>query len=81
MVFDFLLKRRRRQAVPEHKASATGRVVACGRRAGWPGARATRVSLTQTGFQGNPVGFRAVQADRRGGGGAAAGPAGRRAAL
>ncbi len=59
MVFDFL---RRKAAAPvaETKASAAGRVVAWGSsgRVAWS-ARDT-VSLTRTGFQGNPVGYRAV---------------------
>ncbi len=60
MVFDFL-KRAAPVAVPEQKASATGRVVAMqgGGRAVWS-ARDV-VSLTRTGFQGNPVGFRVVK--------------------
>lgn len=59
MVFDFL--RRAPTAVPEKKASATGPVVA------WRGSGRVvwsprdTVSLTRTGFQGNPVGFRAVK--------------------
>ena len=58
MVFDFL---RRGAEVPETKASATGPVVAfqsAGRVAWSP--RDT-VSLTRTGFSGNPVGFRSVK--------------------
>jgi HK97 family phage portal protein len=60
MVFN-LLKRSAPVAVPERKASATGRVVAmqASGRVAWS-ARDT-VSLTRTGFQGNPVGFRAVR--------------------
>ena len=60
MVFN-LLKRGAPVAPPERKASATGRIVAMqgtGRVAWSP--RDT-VSLTRTGFQGNPVGFRAVK--------------------
>jgi HK97 family phage portal protein len=59
MVFQFL--RRADVAVPEKKASATGRVVA------WAGSGRVAwsprdtVSLARTGFQGNPVGFRAVK--------------------
>ena len=62
MVFDFL--RRAPEAAPnmvvEKKASATGRVVAWGGsgRVAWSPRDA--VSLTRTGFMGNPVGFRAV---------------------
>lgn len=60
-MFDFL--RRKSEAVIEQKASATGRVVAFG------GAGAGRVawsprdvvSLTKSGFLGNPIGFRAVR--------------------
>jgi HK97 family phage portal protein len=59
MVFDFM--RRAPKAAPEAKASATGRVMA------WAGSGRVAwsprdvVSLTKTGFQGNPVGFRAVK--------------------
>jgi HK97 family phage portal protein len=64
MVFDFL---RRAEVsvpdltVPEQKASATGRVVAWGSsgRVAW--SPRDTVSLTKTGFMGNPVGFRAVK--------------------
>lgn len=59
MVFDFL--RRADKAVPEQKASATGPVIAysgSGRVAWSP--RDT-ISLTKTGFLGNPIGFRAVK--------------------
>lgn len=59
MVFDFF--RRGSQEAPEQKASATGPVVAyhsAGRVAWSP--RDT-VSLTRTGFAGNPVGFRSVK--------------------
>ncbi|MDO6522250.1 phage portal protein [Shimia thalassica] len=59
MVFDFL--RRQTTEAPEHKASATGPVVAyhsAGRVAWSP--RDT-VSLTRTGFSGNPVGYRSVK--------------------
>ncbi|MBY6152544.1 phage portal protein [Vannielia litorea] len=61
MVFDFLKRERGGGAVPETKASATGPVIAyhgAGRVAWSP--RDT-VSLTKTGFTGNPVGFRAVK--------------------
>ncbi len=59
MVFDFM--RRGPKAAPEAKASATGRVVAFGTsgRVAW--SPRDVVSLTKTGFQGNPVGFRAVK--------------------
>lgn len=60
MVFN-LLKRGATAPAPERKASATGRIVAlqgAGRVAWSP--RDT-VSLTRTGFQGNPVGFRAAK--------------------
>jgi HK97 family phage portal protein len=59
MVFDFL--RRPEQIVPEQKASATGPVIAyqgSGRVAWSP---RDVVSLTKTGFLGNPIGFRAVK--------------------
>ena len=61
MVFDFLKREPGGGAVPEQKASATGPVIAyhgAGRVAWSP--RDT-VSLTKTGFTGNPVGFRAVK--------------------
>ena len=60
MVLDFL-RRRSAPAAPERKASATGPVVAyhtAGRVAWSP--RDT-VSLTRSGFAGNPVGFRCVR--------------------
>ena len=64
MVFDFL-RRGAAPAVaeatlPEAKASATGRVVAfaSGGRVAW--SPRDTVSLTKTGFLGNPIGFRAV---------------------
>ncbi len=59
MVFDFL--KRRAEAQPEVKASAAGPVIAYGSsgRVAWT-PRDT-VSLTRTGFTGNPVGFRAVK--------------------
>ncbi len=64
MVFDFL---RRGTAsadaatVPEQKASATGPVVAyqTSGRVAW--SPRDTVSLTRTGFSGNPVGFRCVK--------------------
>ncbi len=55
-MFDFLKRK-----APEAKASATGRVIAhasAGRVAWSP---RDSVSLTRTGFTGNPVGFRAVK--------------------
>ena len=60
MVFDFLRKAPV-QAVPERKASAVGRVIAWGNagRVAWSPRDAA--SLTRTGFQGNPVGFRVVR--------------------
>jgi HK97 family phage portal protein len=60
MVFDFL-RRGAVDSVPQTKASATGPVVA------WAGAGRVAwsprdcVSLTRTGFAGNPVGFRSVK--------------------
>jgi HK97 family phage portal protein len=59
MVFEFM--RRAPKAAPEAKASATGRVVAFGTsgRVAW--SPRDVVSLTKTGFQGNPIGFRAVK--------------------
>jgi HK97 family phage portal protein len=62
-VFDFLKKTERAGAPPdmEKKASATGRVVAFGSsgRVAWSPRDA--VSLAKAGFQGNPIGFRAVR--------------------
>ncbi len=59
MVFDFL--RRADKAMPETKASVTGPVIAWGTggRVAW--SPRDVVSLTKTGFQGNPIGFRAVK--------------------
>ncbi len=59
MVFDFF--RREREAAPEQKASATGPVVAyhSSGRVAW--SPRDTVSLTRTGFTGNPVGFRSVK--------------------
>ncbi|MCB2095699.1 MAG: phage portal protein [Rhodobacteraceae bacterium] len=53
--------RRAEAAAPEQKASATGRVVAWGSsgRVAW--SPRDTVSLTRTGFSGNPVGFRVVK--------------------
>ena len=61
MVFDFLRRGTAAASVPEQKASATGRVVAfqTGGRVAWSSRDA--VSLTKTGFCGNPVGFRSVK--------------------
>lgn len=60
MVFDFL-RRRSAEAAPEAKASSAGPVVAwqTGERVAWSPRDA--VSLTRTGFSGNPVGFRSVK--------------------
>ena len=61
MVFDFLKRAGRADVPAERKASATGRVVAWGGsgRVAW--SPRDVVSLTKGGFQGNPVGFRAVK--------------------
>src|SRR6056297_1236372 len=58
------------QAVPEQKASATGRVVAWGGagRVAW--SPRDVVSLARTGFAGNPVGFRCVKMIAEAGAGA-----------
>jgi HK97 family phage portal protein len=60
MVFDFL-RRGAGSKVPETKASATGPIVAWHNtgRVAWSPRDA--VSLTRTGFSGNPVGFRSVK--------------------
>ena len=60
MVFDFL-KRGAGEAVAQTKASATGPVVAyqTSGRVAW--SPRDVVSLTRTGFCGNPVGFRSVK--------------------
>ncbi len=60
MVFDFL-RRAGGAAVPEVKASATGPIVSWqnGGRVAWSPRDA--VSLTRTGFSGNPIGFRCVK--------------------
>jgi len=60
-MFDFLRRGREMPGAPEVKASATGRVVAWGSsgRVAW--SPRDVVSLTKSGFQGNPVGFRAVK--------------------
>lgn len=59
-MFDFLRKAPE-VAVPERKASAVGRVIAWGNagRVAW--SPRDTASLTRTGFQGNPVGFRVVR--------------------
>jgi HK97 family phage portal protein len=59
MVFDFL--KRGAAPVPEQKASAAGPVINYGSsgRVAWSPRDA--VSLTKTGFLGNPIGFRAVK--------------------
>ena len=66
MVFDFLKRapgaeKAAAASVTEVKASATGRVVAFGSsgRVAWSPRDA--VSLARSGFQGNPIGFRAVK--------------------
>ncbi|MEO0380970.1 MAG: phage portal protein, partial [Pseudomonadota bacterium] len=60
MVFDFFRSRAGASA-PEQKASATGKVVAwqTGGRVAW--SPRDTVSLTRSGFSGNPVGFRSVK--------------------
>jgi HK97 family phage portal protein len=60
MVFDFLRKAPVEAAL-ERKASAVGRVIAWGNagRVAW--SPRDTASLTRTGFQGNPVGFRVVR--------------------
>lgn len=60
MVFDFLRRGSAGEA-PEAKASAAGPVVAwqTGGRVAW--SPRDTVSLTRTGFSGNPVGFRSVK--------------------
>ncbi len=59
-MFDFLRRGAAEPAVPESKASATGKVVAMGTgRVMW--SPRDVVTLTKTGFVGNPVGFRAVR--------------------
>ena len=60
MVFDFLRKAPLAVA-PDRKASAVGRVIAWGNagRVAW--SPRDVASLIRTGFQGNPVGFRAVR--------------------
>jgi HK97 family phage portal protein len=61
MVFDFLRKPAPAAVGGERKASAVGRVVAWGSagRVAW--SPRDTVSLARTGYQGNPVGFRAVR--------------------
>lgn len=61
MIVDFFRQRGAEPAVPEQKASATGPIMA------WHGAGRVAwsprdsVTLTKTGFSGNPVGFRCVK--------------------
>ena len=61
MILDFFRQNGAEPKVPEQKASATGRVAA------WHGAGRVAwsprdtVTLTRTGFSGNPVGFRCVK--------------------
>ena len=61
MVFNFLKRSAQVAGLPEQKASATGPVVAYQTtgRVAWSPRDA--VSLTRTGFSGNPVGFRSVK--------------------
>ena len=59
MKFDFF--RRAEAAVPEQKASATGRVISLATGGGVAWSPRDGVSLTRTAFMGNPVGFRAVK--------------------
>ena len=59
MIFEFL--RRADRAVPEQKASATGRVVTFGTSGRVVWSPRDGVSLVKNGFQGNPVGFRVVK--------------------
>ncbi|WP_422073665.1 phage portal protein [Tranquillimonas rosea] len=60
-MFDFLKRPRPAEAPPEQKASAAGPVIAYGTagRVAWTPRDA--VSLTRSGFLGNPVGFRCVR--------------------
>jgi len=59
-MFEFLKRAQSDETPPEVKASATGKVVALGSgRVAW--SPRDTVSLTRTGFTGNPVGFRAVK--------------------
>ncbi len=60
MAFE-IFRRKSEAAAPEAKASAAGRVVAwqTGGRVAW--SPRDTVSLTKTGFSGNPVGFRSVK--------------------
>ncbi len=53
--------RRAQDAAPERKASATGRVMAWGSSGRVVWSPRDAVSLTRTGFTGNPVGFRCVK--------------------
>ena len=64
-MFDFLKGKSRVPEAPGQKASATGRVIARGLVAGGTGRVVSGArdvaSLMRAGFQGNPVGFRAVR--------------------
>ncbi len=61
MAFEFLRGTSKQATAPETKASAAGRVIAwqTGGRVAW--SPRDTVSLTRTGFSGNPVGFRSVK--------------------
>jgi phage portal protein BeeE len=61
MVFDFLRKAEPVAVGTERKASAVGRVVAWGSggRVAW--SPRDTVSLARSGYQGNPIGFRAIR--------------------
>ena len=61
MAFDFFRRNMGQDQTPETKASAAGRVIAwqTSGRVAWSPRDA--VSLTRTGFAGNPVGFRSVK--------------------
>ena len=61
MILDFFRQGGAAPEVPEQKASATGPVIAWhgGGRVAW--SPRDTVSLTRTGFSGNPVGFRCVK--------------------
>jgi phage portal protein BeeE len=61
MVFDFLRKPEPVAVGTERKASAVGRVVAWGNggRVAW--SPRDTVSPARSGYQGNPIGFRAVR--------------------
>jgi HK97 family phage portal protein len=59
MVLDFL--RKAPEQVPERKASASARIAVWGTAGRIAWSPRDTVSLTRNGFQGNPVGFRAVK--------------------